>query len=492
MKIAVLGGGPVGVELTLQLVSAKRHTPHQIDVYEAGSGAGGGILQNWPNVNLFSPWSMNVSSLGLSETNDGLTEEAIASIRSNFDKFPTGKEYVEQYIAPLAQVCIKKGGASKDGENKVRFHYNTTVIGVGKSGGVGKKKMGSEVRSGAKFFIKKRKNDEPNAGALVAPLSPGARRGKGGSERYVTGYDVVIDCSGNSSRNSYFGRGGFAAIGEIELADRFIPSSLASPVPREGRKGWQKDDKFTRNIPSDFSVYKNKTVAVIGSGYSAATTVKGLITTAKRLIWITRKGNGPGGNKDEEKPLYDLIENDALPNRSALSTMANSIAKEKADKVPRGQDIDGFCLVTYLSHKEIESVTCSSDDAAIGIHFFDPDYEAAAHDDLPSSSLNDDDYIVVDCLISNVGLRPDLELTKELQVQTCYASEGPMKLAATLKAGDSSGDCLAQVAPGIEALKTTEPNFFVLGIKSYGRNSSFLLRIGIEQAESVAKLINEL
>ena len=367
MKIAVLGGGPVGVELTLQLVSAKRHTPHQIDVYEAGSknylqeflcaftfpsffihlllfsnfpfhsiplmpfdittslflisslsnlgGAGGGILQNWPNVNLFSPWSMNVSSLGLSETNDGLTEEAIASIRSNFDKFPTGKEYVEQYIAPLAQVCIKKSGASKDGENKVRFHYNTTVIGVGKSGGVGKKKMGSEVRSGAKFFIKKRKNDEPNAGALVAPLSPGARRGKGGSERYVTGYDVVIDCSGNSSRNSYFGRGGFAAIGEIELADRFIPSSLASPVPREGRKGWQKDDKFTRNIPSDFSVYKNKTVAVIGSGYSAATTVKGLITTAKRLIWITRKGNGPGGNKDEEKPLYDLIENDALPNR---------------------------------------------------------------------------------------------------------------------------------------------------------------------------------
>ena len=47
-----------------------------------------------------------------------------------------------------------------------------------------------------------------------------------------------------------------------------------------------------------------------------------------------------------------------IQSRSALSTMANSIAKEKADKVPRGQDIDGFCLVTYLSHKEIESVTC--------------------------------------------------------------------------------------------------------------------------------------
>jgi hypothetical protein len=63
-----------------------------------------------------------------------------------------------------------------------------------------------------------------------------------------------------------------------------------------------------------------------------------------------------------------------------------------------------------------------------------------------------------------------------------------MKLAGLL-AGSSSQDCLKQVCHGPDSLRNPEPNFYILGAKSYGRNSSFLLRIGFEQVRDVFTLI---
>ena len=59
-----------------------------------------------------------------------------------------------------------------------------------------------------------------------------------------------------------------------------------------------------------------------------------------------------------------------------------------------------------------------------------------------------------------------------------------MNLSAALL-GAAGGDCLAQPAVGIDALRTPEPNFFVLGAKSYGRLSTFLLRVGYEQVDQI-------
>ena len=65
-----------------------------------------------------------------------------------------------------------------------------------------------------------------------------------------------------------------------------------------------------------------------------------------------------------------------------------------------------------------------------------------------------------------------------------------MKLAATLlAAAGGSGDCLKQAAPGAATLRNPEPRFYILGMKSYGRNSSFLMRVGYEQC---ALLVEEL
>ena len=98
------------------------------------------------------------------------------------------------------------------------------------------------------------------------------------------------------------------------------------------------------------------------------------------------------------------------------------------------------------------------------------------------------EQLSVDRIIANVGYRPDRRLWEELQVHECYASQGPMKLAAALL-GEASADCLSQSGHGAETLRNPELGLFILGSKSYGRDSRFLIRIGLEQIRDVFSLI---
>ena len=63
-----------------------------------------------------------------------------------------------------------------------------------------------------------------------------------------------------------------------------------------------------------------------------------------------------------------------------------------------------------------------------------------------------------------------------------------MQLAAALLADDST-DCLAQTSKGPDVLRNPEPDYYILGAKSYGRNSSFLIQLGLEQVREVYTLI---
>lgn len=59
-----------------------------------------------------------------------------------------------------------------------------------------------------------------------------------------------------------------------------------------------------------------------------------------------------------------------------------------------------------------------------------------------------------------------------------------MSLAAALL-GETSADCLATPPAGPERVRNPEPGFFILGAKSYGRRSRFLLRTGWQQLDDV-------
>ena len=56
-------------------------------------------------------------------------------------------------------------------------------------------------------------------------------------------------------------------------------------------------------------------------------------------------------------------------------------------------------------------------------------------------------------------------------------------------AGASSSDCLAQTSLGADTLVNPEPGFFILGSKAYGRNNTFLMRVGWQQVEEVFGLL---
>ena len=96
--------------------------------------------------------------------------------------------------------------------------------------------------------------------------------------------------------------------------------------------------------------------------------------------------------------------------------------------------------------------------------------------------------IHVDRVIANIGYRPNDKIYRELQVHICYASEAPMKLAASLLE-ERSADCLDQTTGGPKGLLNPEPSFYILGAKSYGRNSRFLISVGLQQIRDLFTII---
>ena len=93
---------------------------------------------------------------------------------------------------------------------------------------------------------------------------------------------------------------------------------------------------------------------------------------------------------------------------------------------------------------------------------------------------------------STPGFGPDDSLYRELQVHECYATRGPMKLEYCTP-GCEHSDCLTVPAFGADVLANPEPDFYILGHKSYGRNPHFLLETGFKQvADVIATLAQRL
>ncbi len=258
---------------------------------------------------------------------------------------------------------------------------------------------------------------------------------QGAEGEYVAAADVVLECSGTYPNHRWLGPGGTPCIGErasAEAVDYQLPDVLGRDRER----------------------FAGRTTLVIGSGYSAATVVVALIALQKHhaatsVTWVTR----------DDDPL-PRVEGDPLPGRDELAEKARAVMVDKR----------GHVWIPGLNVNSIARRTGGG--FVVGI-------------DNPGSS---DDQLVYDNVVANVGYKPDRSLYEELQVHECYASQGPIKLAASLL-GETSGDCLAMESPGPDVLRNPEPNFFILGSKSYGRDSRFLLRTGLQQVEDVFDLI---
>ena len=251
--------------------------------------------------------------------------------------------------------------------------------------------------------------------------------------------DVVLDCSGTWGHHNPIGAGGICCPGErrvMAAGDYEIPDTAADGA------GWR----------------ARRHTLVVGSGHSAATAVVALAELASgspgtRVSWITR------GQRSE--PL-EMTVDDPLPARAALVSAANRLA------------IDDASPVDWLPGALVLAVDGGPGQLSVAV-------------DEPGRGRR---VIDADGVLGLTGCRPDRSLYAELQVHECYATGGPIRLAAELLA-ETSGDCLDQSAGGIETLQSPEPDFFILGSKSYGRDPRFLLRVGLEQVDLVVEHLVE-
>jgi hypothetical protein len=260
-------------------------------------------------------------------------------------------------------------------------------------------------------------------------------RGADGRERDEEA-DVVLDCTGTYGNGRYLGDGGAPAVGELAAGD-----AIARGV--EDVLGERRDH------------YAGRTVLVVGAGHSAATTVCDLAALAEHspetwTVWLAR---GAG-----TQPLRRLV-NDPLRERDALCARANALAT-------RGEG-----NVEFHAQAVVEAIEAGGGGLTVRARV-----------------AGQERSWQVERLVANVGYEPDNSLYRQLQVHECYATLGPMALAAAL-AKQAGADCLAVGAQGAATLRNPEPNFYILGAKSYGRNSNFLLRTGFEQVREAFTLI---
>lgn len=250
--------------------------------------------------------------------------------------------------------------------------------------------------------------------------------------------DAVLDCTGTYGTPNWLGPGGTPARGERGLRGRILYG-----LP---------------DIPgADRERFAGRRTLLVGGGHSAATAALALVELAlaepgTSFLWLTRRPPG----------TLPRIPDDPLPERDRLAARANALASS----LPRRS--------LWLGGARVLALKAEGEGLRVA-------YEA-------EGEAREEAF---DAVVANVGYEPDDALYRQLQVHECYASRGPMKLAAALlrAAGDGPADCLKLGGFGPEALANPEPRFFILGMKSYGRNSAFLLRTGYDQVQDAFALL---
>lgn len=282
------------------------------------------------------------------------------------------------------------------------------------------------------------KSDEIGTGARAERPFRLLVRLPDGRER-VERADVVVDCTGTYHNPNALGAGGIRAPGEDAASELIIRRIPVLEAPEEG---------------GESSAWDGERILLVGAGHSAQTAARDLAELVDRapdtrVTWVIRS----------RKPAFGAVEDDPLPARRALVERAAELASS-------GSPFD------VRTGRSVEALEPSPDGIVVTLGGPDVDGEE----------------VTVDRIVSLTGSVGDARMYRQLQVHECYATSGPMRLAGALLAS-SSADCLTQESQGPDTLRNPEPDFFILGSKSYGRNNTFLIRVGWEQVREVFSVL---
>ncbi|GGH90947.1 FAD-dependent oxidoreductase [Arthrobacter liuii] len=238
---------------------------------------------------------------------------------------------------------------------------------------------------------------------------------------------AVIDASGTWSSRNPLGTSGLPAIGEDAAADR-ISTALPDVLGR------------------DRASFAGRRVLVVGAGHSAANTLINLADLAKEepdtvIMWAVR---GASAAK-----VYGGGDLDGLPARGQLGGRLRRLVEAGKIELHTGFGIS--------------SIKALDSGVAVGA--------------VDGRTLDTD--VVVPC----TGFRPDLDILRELRLNLDPAVEAPLELGPLI---DPEFHSCGTVPPhGAKLLAHPDKDFYIVGMKSYGRAPTFLLATGYEQVRSV-------
>ena len=271
---------------------------------------------------------------------------------------------------------------------------------------------------------------EDRADADFRLLVRDARSVEPAGRRVVTA-NVVIDATGTFAQHNWLGEGGIPAIGEM-LAESHIEYGMP--------------DILGERRPH----YAHRHTLVVGDGHAAAASVSALVRLGHdapytQVTWIVRREPGPLG------PIR-RIPGDPWPARDQLAESANRLLhSELGHLIFRPSTV----VHQVIWHEGLEKFQV----LLAGQHAGE---------------------VEVDRIIANVGHRPDNQLFAELQV-----GEDPIRGAATRWPAEG------EARPDRHLLATAEPDFYVLGAKSLGRDSRFTIAAGLEQIRELFTILGD-
>lgn len=246
---------------------------------------------------------------------------------------------------------------------------------------------------------------------------------------------AVIDASGTWQNGNPVGSGGIFAIGEKENA-----SQIYYGIP----------DVMGRNKDR----YKNKSTVVVGGGHSAINTILELNRLKEefpetQIHWVLRK--------EKINDIYGNQKADALEARGVLRMRIEELVNK-----------DQISVHTPFQIQEFKNANGSL--TLIGVQFG------------IKKSLSG-----IDEIVSNTGTRPDFSFLRELRVDYDSTVESVPELAKLI---DPNIHSCGSVRPhGEKELRQKEKDFYIIGMKSYGRAPTFLMATGYEQVRSVVSAL---
>ncbi|MBI1259888.1 MAG: flavoprotein [Chloroflexi bacterium] len=241
---------------------------------------------------------------------------------------------------------------------------------------------------------------------------------------------AVIDASGTWQHPNPVGSSGLPAVGEKRNAQHIF---YGIPDVRKTQR----------------SRYANQRVMVVGSGHSAINALLELADLKNDapdtvIYWAMR-----GTNLTR---VYGGGEEDALPARGRLGTRIQAYV-----------DAGTIQIVSPFRVRELVA--------------------GAAGLDVIGETPDGAETIQVDEMIAATGARPDLDMLRELRLDLDPSLESTRQLGPLI---DPNIHSCGTVRPHGEAeLRQPEKNFYIVGMKSYGRAPTFLLATGYEQVRSV-------